>query len=62
MMLWMEVTQDELELPLAVARSAAELARIRGAKRNTITALAGRWVKGQCKRSKYVRAEVEDDD
>ena len=34
--LYMAVTKDRLSLPLAVADSAAELARLRGAKRENI--------------------------
>lgn len=36
MILYMEVTQDEYELPVAVAYTVAELARLRGAKESTI--------------------------
>lgn len=62
MTIWMEVTQDKYELPVAVAASAAELARIRGVKQNTVVSAAWRARLGKYKRSKYVSVEVEDDE
>ena len=60
MTLWMLVTNDKYELPIAVADSAADLARMLGINANTIysavcrTDKLGYW-------SRYVRVEVEDD-
>ena len=60
MTLWLEVTPDEYELPLAVADSVAELAQMRGKRIGTIK--AGKWEKGKRKRSIYVRVRVDDED
>lgn len=60
MTLWMEVTMDEYELPVAVASSAEELARKIGKTTNNIySAIYKAKVRGY--RSKYVKVEVEED-
>lgn len=60
MTLWMEVTKDDLELPLVVASSAEELARKIGkTSRNIYSAIYKAKVRGY--RSRYVKVEVEDD-
>lgn len=61
MYLYIKVTKDKYELPLAVAGSVAELARITGANENTIRSIICRYEKGQKKRSIYQRVEVEDE-
>lgn len=58
--LWLEVTPDKYELPLAVADSARELGKLRGKKPNTIMSCAGRVKAGKRKQSIYVKVEVED--
>ncbi len=59
MTLWMEITMDDLELPLVVASSAEELARKNGKTRNNIySAIYKAKVRGY--RSRYVKVEVED--
>ena len=59
MTLWMEVTMDEYELPVAVASSAEELARKNGKTRHNIySAIYKAKVRGY--RSKYVKVEVEE--
>lgn len=56
MMLFMKVTRDRYELPLAVAQTQAELARIVGVDESTVS-------KGlRNERSGYKKVEVEDDD
>lgn len=61
MYLWMLVSMDKYELPLAVADSASQLARMVGANRNTIfTSIYQARTKGY--RSKYVKVEIEEDD
>lgn len=58
--LYMQVTQDRLELPVAVAGSIAELATMVGKSQNNISAtmhydkIAGR-------KSRYVKVEMEGD-
>ena len=62
--LYMAVTKDALSLPLAVADSAAELAelaRLRGAKRENILCSISRWKKGTVRCPGYIVVEVEDD-
>ena len=62
MTLWLEVTPDEYELPLAVADSVQELARLRGKRAGTIKACVCKREKGKRKRSIYVRVRVDDED
>ncbi len=57
----MKVTRDEYELPLAVADSSAELARIFGVKEGTIRGCVSHARKGvHQKRSVYVSVEFSD--
>lgn len=55
MTLYMEVTQDEYELPLAVASSVRELARMLGKNRTTIYKMLKI-------SNKYVRVEIPDEE
>lgn len=59
--IYMAVTKDALSLPLAVADSAAELAELRGVKKETIRSLVSRWRTGKIKRPGYIVVEVEED-
>ncbi len=59
--IWMLVTRDEYELPLAVANSAEELARITGKSANTIKSSAGKYKKGLLKTCSYRRVDLEED-
>lgn len=59
--IYMEVTRDALSLPLAVADSPAELARLRGAKRENIRCAITRWKKGTVRCPGYIVVEVDDD-
>lgn len=56
MHVYMKVTTDDLELPIAIADTAKELAEIIGVHENTVYAGVSRG------RKSYVRVEVEDDD
>lgn len=56
MRVYMKVTADELELPIAIADSAKELAEIIGVHENTVYAGLSR------KRKTYVKVEVDDGD
>ena len=58
--IYMKVTDDEYELPLAVAGSAAELARMVGVKENSIFIAIQRERKKGWK-SRYVKVVVEED-
>lgn len=60
MILYMEVTQDEYELPVAVASSVDQLSRLRGVAKSSIFSSISREKAGKSK-SKYKRVEIEDD-
>ena len=51
--LYLEVTKDRYELPLAVADSPYELARMRGVSVYPILHAVGGWEKRRTRRSKY---------
>lgn len=59
-LLWLKVTKDEYELPLAVGNSASDLARQVGVSRSTIISVMSNAKKrgGRCC---YVKVEVDDD-
>lgn len=59
MTLWMEITMDDLELPLVVASSAEELARKIGKHRKNIYSAISK-AKARGYKSRYVKVEVED--
>lgn len=61
MTLWMKVTLDEYELPLAVATSSRELARCVGVSSSTVASVVSNAKKrgGRCC---YVKVEVDDDE
>lgn len=59
--IYMAVTRDALSLPLAVADSPAELARLRGVKRENIRCAITRWKKGTVRCPGYIVVEVEEE-
>ncbi len=61
MTLWMEITKDDLELPLVVASSAEELARKTSKTTNNIYSAISK-AKTRGYRSRYVKVEVNEDD
>ena len=62
MNIWMMVTSDEFELPLAVADSASELAEICGVKANIIySSISHHHAKG-FKRCKWVCVKISEGD
>lgn len=61
MTLWMEVTTDEFELPVAVARTAEELAKMVGRSSNSISS-AIHHARTRGYKSRYVKVEVDDRD
>ena len=61
MIVYMEVTEDEYELPVAVAGSSEELARIVGTTGNAIKSAISHVESGRRKKSRYVRVYVEDE-
>lgn len=62
MYLYIKVTNDKYELPMAVASSVAELARITWANENTIRSLICRYERGKKKRSIYQRVVIEEEE
>ena len=58
--LWLEVTQDEYELPLAVAGSQQELARIIGTTVGHIKCSYSKYIHGKNKTSRFRKVEVEE--
>lgn len=61
MTLWMKVTLDEYELPIAVVTSSRELARCVGVSDSTVAAVLSN-AKRRGGRCCYVKVEVDDDD
>ena len=61
-LVYMEVTMDNLELPLAVADSASELAELRGVNKNAIYKSISRIQLGQRKTGRYVKVDIEDEE
>lgn len=61
MQIWMFVTKDKYEMPLAVADSVGELGQLIGRKKSTICSAMSR-AKRRGTRCRYVKVEVEDDD
>lgn len=53
---YMKVTRDEYRLPLAVADSASEMARLQGTTRNAVySSVSHGW-------GSYIKVEVDDDE
>lgn len=61
MVVYIKVTNDEYELPVAVADTAAELARIVGSNENTIRSAICHYEKGRRNKSIYHKVEWEDE-
>lgn len=60
MKLWVAVTQDEYELPVAVADTARELAEMFGVKTMTVISDVSRYRRKQMK-TRFRCVDVEDD-
>lgn len=61
MTLYLRVTDDEFEFPIAVAESQAELARMLGVTLNTVNCAYHFVRRGKYKNSSYKVVEVDDD-
>lgn len=57
--LYMEVTSDRLELPVAVAESVEELARLRGVTRSNIYKIIKNREKGS-PQGKYIKVRIDE--
>ena len=62
MTLWMEVTMDELELPVVIAGSADELARICHTNTNNIYSATSKMRRQKRKRSRFVKVEIDEEE
>ncbi len=60
MIIWMLVSEDEYELPLKIADSRNELARLCGVTPNDISSAISH-AKARGTRSRYVKVEVNDE-
>lgn len=61
MKVYMQVSPDKYELPIVVAGSASELARIAGVAETTVLSAIAHYNKGE-RKAKYIRVEIEDDE
>lgn len=61
MTIWLQITRDEYELPVVVAESAKELARLTGTTENSIRSAITKAAR-RGNRCKYVKVEVDDQD
>lgn len=59
MTVWMEVTRDRYQLPVAVAESLQELAAMVGVKPESITQHISRVKHGRVKRERFCKVEVD---
>ena len=62
MTLWLEVSQDDLELPLIVAHSAQELADKTGTNVDNVYKAVSRVKKGEVHRGRFVKVEIDDNE
>ena len=60
MTVYMEVTKDKYELPVAIADSCNELARIRNVNPNTISSMIYH-CREKGHRCRYVKVKIEED-
>lgn len=60
MILYIKVTKDKFELPVAVADSVIELAEMTGTTKNTIYSTMSHLKEGRIKWSAYQKVEVEE--
>lgn len=60
MKLYLAITRDKYELPLAVADSPNELARMCGVKPNNVSSAISNWKSGKRRRSCFICVDIED--
>ena len=61
MKIYMEITRDKYELPLAVADSPARLAEMCGVTKNNVYSTISHVKSGRYQRGRYVKVEVDDE-
>lgn len=57
---WIKVSADKYELPVAIADTPLELARLCGTTANTISSTWSHYKKGKIKKSSYVKVRLEE--
>ena len=62
MTVWLATTDDKYELPIAVADSSSELARMLGIPVGTIFKRMYRYKQGKAKRALYHKIEIDMED
>ena len=62
MTVWIMVSKDKYELPLAVADSAQELAKMVGCSANNIHSSYSHYLHRAQKHSRFYKVEIEEDD
>lgn len=62
MVIWMEVTKDRYELPVAVADSAKELAAIVGVKKQSICKSVMQARRNKVRQIRFVKVVVEENE
>jgi hypothetical protein len=62
MIIWLKVTDDEYELPIAVASTARELAQICGTTEGSIVSRISHWHAGRTAKCPYRKVVIEEDD
>ena len=60
--IWMQVTRDELELPVIIADNAEELARKVGVRATTIISSVKRYEEGKYKTCRYRKVELDEEE
>lgn len=60
--LYLEVTQDAYQLPMAVAESARELALMTGVKPNMVSSSASRAVSRKSKCPRFIKITLDEED
>jgi hypothetical protein len=61
MNVWMKISKDKYELPIAVANTAQELAKICKVNVNCIISTVSKTKKGIYKNPSYIKVEIEDE-
>lgn len=59
---WMKVTRDKFQLPIAVADSIRELSQITGHSEDTIRSSISHQKHGRIKRSSFIRVSMEEEE
>ena len=58
---WMAVSQDELSLPVAIADTAKELAKILGTTENNVKSSDSKFKHGVYKNSRYIAVRIDEE-